>query len=70
MIFSKDLSDKLTIERMTSPKLGTIRYKIENPKKIDLKYIVIGEDIEYGSRFTDGFIIIDGERKIYRLFRL
>lgn len=61
-IFSNKLNNKLNIELNEQSDGNRLEYKISNPDALELNYLEIMEDIEYGSRFMDGFIFIDEER--------
>lgn len=60
--FLNELSDELEIHEKINNGGKEILININNPKEIDLKYLVLQENIRYGSRFIEGFVYINDER--------
>ena len=60
--FLNELSNKLEIIEDSKNDGKEILININNPKEIDLRYLILQEDIKYGSRFIEGFVYINDER--------
>lgn len=58
--FSIDITDSFEILSKESD--NAVNYTIKNTNDIEIKYIVLSEKIEYGSRFISGYLEIDGNK--------
>lgn len=61
-IFENEITDEVKILQNSFEDGRKLKITIENPNEKDIKYIVISEDIRYGSRFEEGFLFVNEER--------
>ncbi|MCT1795369.1 alpha-L-fucosidase [Helcococcus kunzii] len=60
--FSNKLNEKFKITNTENNEGRTIIINIEDIKEQKINYIVLQEDIKYGSRFKEGYIFVNEER--------